>query len=88
MEKIAAPWGEKEVQFDKKGKAKGENEEEGKEEEKEGFDVQFKEEELERALRKETAAPGLDSIEYRMIKKLSEGYKKEIEITKLVLHRR
>lgn len=57
------------------------DERKAKEEEKEeDLNVQFKEEELERALRnvKETSSPGIDKIEYKMIKKLSPGFKKEI----------
>lgn len=57
------------------------DERKAKEEEKEeDLNIQFKEEELERALRnvKETSSPGIDKIEYKMIKKLSPGFKKEI----------
>lgn len=92
MEKIASPWVEKECDIEEKIKDEEKRREEKKEkigkevkdkeeqEDEADLDMQFKKEELERAIRnvKEKSAPGLDGVEYKMIKELPNGYKEEI----------
>lgn len=78
INKIAPLWVEQRNEIEEE-EEKARDERNVKEKE-EDLNLPFKEEELERALRnvKESSSPGIDRIEYKMIKKLSPGFKGEI----------